>query len=647
MRTSWLMAMGLLAMVPLAAGAQQAPVTGPSGLELAGFEDYVRPAGRMDGGVLRITLEARPAEWQPWGPEGPGIVAHAFSADGEPPRVPAPLIRARAGTPVHVKVRNTFDHPLVVRALQDSFPPQTRPGRSVADSIVVEPHGAGEVRFTPRIPGTYVYTATVVAPRGAVPRPIPGADEANRPFVGILIVDPPEGPLPAERFFILNHWGERSIPASFLPATRFFVNGRSWPHTERLEYQQGDTVRWRIINFTGRPHPMHLHGFYFSIDARGNLRREQVYPLEERRMAVTELLEPAHSMRIAWVPAEPGNWIFHCHFMRHMSRLQTAPLHGPAATHEHDEPAGADLMGGLVMGINVRPGPGYVRSADGPRRRLPLHIGLRPGVFGEQPGYGFVLQEGSTAPASDSIRFPGSLLLLKRGEPTEIVVHNRADVPLGVHWHGLELESWADGVPGWSGMPGSAIPAIQPGDSLAVRMTPPRAGTFMYHVHSEPGHQLAQGLYGPFLVVEPGEEYDPERDRIFLLGSLGTGEDPPAAVNGQVEPGPIDFRAGETYRLRFMHISPDDDKRVSLLAGDRPVEWRHAAKDGADLPAREVREVPAELRINVGETYDFLWTPESAGDFTLRIETTFDRGAPVFPRNAPPPQVQAIPVRVR
>ena len=38
---------------------------------------------------------------------------------------------------------------------------------------------------------------------------------------------------------------------------------------------------------------------------------------------------------------------------------------------------------------------------------------------------------------------------------------------------------------------------------------------------SEPGHELAQGLYGPFLVMEPRQRWDPETDRLFLLGSLG------------------------------------------------------------------------------------------------------------------------------
>jgi len=42
---------------------------------------------------------------------------------------------------------------------------------------------------------------------------------------------------------------------------------------------------------------------------------------------------------------------------------------------------------------------------------------------------------------------------------------------------------------------GEMVQAVAPGERLAVRMTPPRAGTFIYHVHPEPGHQLAKGLY--------------------------------------------------------------------------------------------------------------------------------------------------------
>jgi manganese oxidase len=179
-------------------------------------------------------------------------------------------------------------------------------------------------------------------------------------------------------------------------------------------------------------------------------------------------------------------------------------------------------------------------------------------------------------------------------------------------------------------------------------MTPPRAGTFMYHVHSEPGHQLAQGLYGPFLVLEPGESWDPETDRLFLLASLGAGENAAPALNGELEPGPMEFRAGSTYRLRFMHISPDDNKSIQLLAPDGPAQWRLIARDGADLPPSRVQARDADVpRIDVGSTFDVLWTPAKPGEVTLRVVTRFDAGLTVFPGDGPSPHTMDIPVRVR
>lgn len=618
-----------------------------AGLEVAAFHDNQTAAGRMVDGALHVELEAREAAWFPWGEMGQGLRAHVFAEDGARPSVPGPLIRVGAGTPVRVLVRNSFPDTLVVRGLFDRGEEDRGPLGLAGDPLVVAPGSSAEVDFTPTVPGTYFYLGRVLAD-GWSDGPPPGLPpEGNdRALSGVLVVDAPAAePERDERIFLITHWADPSVEGSALPATRFMINGRSWPHTERLSYTQGDTVRWRVLNLTGREHPMHLHGFYFRVDARGDQRGEVTYGPGERRMAVTETLLPAQNMRITWIPTEPGNWLFHCHFMRHMSWLQTAAVDQVPGDHPPEDAAGEDLMGGLVMGIEVRPRPGYAPAEPEVRRHLDLHVGMRPRVFGDAPGYGFVLQEGGTAPAPDSVRFPGSPIILTRDEPTEIMVHNHADVPLGVHWHGLELESWADGVPDWSGFPDRVRSAIAPGSSFTVRMTPPRAGTFMYHVHSEPGHQLSQGLYGAFLVLEPGDTWDPETDRLFLLGSLGDGIDPPAAVNGQRDPDPIELRAGATYRLRFMHISPDDDKRVRLLAGEEPVTWRHIAKDGADLPAGQARDVAAELRIHVGETYDFLWTPDP-GEYTLRVLTTFDRGAPAFPREAPEPQTQDVIVRI-
>jgi manganese oxidase len=634
--------------IPSAGRPQEhVPASGTS-LRPAAFEDYRIPVGRMEGGVLRINLEAGVAAWQPWGTDGPTVRANVFAADGAAPRIPGPLIRVTAGTPVHITLRNRLPDSIVVRGLRDRStnpPPNQRLGAFTRGFVEVEPGGVAEIRFTPTSPGTYFYFGRVYRslPNGG---PQPVFSVTRGPFEGVMIVDPPgDRPAPDERVFLLGHWADHEYPGSWQPGVRFMINGRAWPYTERLEYAQHDTVRWRVINGTGGGHPMHLHGFHFSVVARGDQWRETVYAPEERQMAVTEHLGASETMRVSWVAKEPGNWLFHCHLMRHMSWLQNAPLEREPASHNHAA-HGTNLLGGMVLGINVRPseaGPSVATAS----RRIALYIGMRPGVFGSDAGYGFVLQERPQPPKPDSIRFPGSTIVLTRGERTEIVLHNQADVPLGVHWHGLELESRSDGVPGWSGAPGAVTPAVTPGDSLVVRITARRSGTFMYHVHSEPGHQLAQGLYGPLLVTEPGRRWEPDTDRVFLLGSLGATLDAPPAVNGSLKPDPMQLRAGTTYRLRFMHISPDDRKQVRLAAGSEPVTWRAFAKDGADLPPALARDGPADFSIDVGETYDFAWTPERPGDFTLRITTTFQTNPPGFARPTPPLHEMEIAVRVR
>ena len=113
--------------------------------------------------------------------------------------------------------------------------------------------------------------------------------------------------------------------------------------------------------------------------------------------------------------------------------------------------------------------------------------------------------------------------MLRRGEPTAVTVHNRLDAATSVHWHGLELESFYDGVAGWSGTAARLAPSIAPGDSCVARFTPPRAGTFIFHSHASEVRQLSLGLFGPLIVLEPGVRWDPDRDRVVVnYSALGT-----------------------------------------------------------------------------------------------------------------------------
>ncbi len=449
------------------------------------FNDNLEAAGRLESGVLTRLL----------GPEEPGAEVLGFAEQGETPQIPGPMIRAPLGTEIRVIVRNPLETPLVLHGLS---------ARRVAamDSVVVPGGEVREVRFTVDAVGTYYYWGTTT---GASFRQRHYEDS---PLSGALIVDPPGSSDPQrDRVFLMGLWiggkDEEGNPDD--GSTFLVINGRPWPLTERLTYDMGDSVRWRIINATQRVHPMHLHGFFYRVDARGDIARDSVYWPGQQRMAVTELMLPGTTMSLAWSPNRPGGWVFHCHLNWHV--VANASLGADRETGEerfqhllrghHDGDPNNHVvegMGGLMLGIFVRPPEGWVPH-EPKRRELRLFVNSDSAAGDERPVFAYILQEGDAEPAPDSILIPGSPLVLWEGEPTSVTVINRTGEATQVHWHGLEIESYYDGVTGVGGYPGRLTPNILPGDSFEMRITPPRAGSYMYHTHVNDIRQQTAGLY--------------------------------------------------------------------------------------------------------------------------------------------------------
>src|SRR5690606_2697014 len=113
------------------------------------------------------------------------------------------------------------------------------------------------------------------------------------------------------------------------------INGRGWPHSERLSYPVGDTIRWRWLNGSYLPHPMHLHGFHYRVLAKGDGQRDRTYPADEVRAVVTEFMLPGSTFAMDWVPTRAGNWLFHCHMAPHISPYPERP-DSARAHDEHD-----------------------------------------------------------------------------------------------------------------------------------------------------------------------------------------------------------------------------------------------------------------------------------------------------------------------
>ena len=561
---------------------------------------YDRPAGSLVNGILTLRLVARMGLWHPEAEDGVGIEVQAFAEEGRALENPGPLIRVPEGTEIRVRVRNAIaGASLVVHGLV------THPV-SGPDSLVVPPGAEREARFTAGAHGTYFYWASTTGVS------LDKRRNVDSQLSGALVVDP-KGARVEDHIFVIGVWvdsvaldGKREVRE--IPV----INGKMFPYTESLEYAIGDSVHWRVINASDREHPMHLHGFFYRLDGLGDARADTAYTSERRPWVVTDNLLSGTTMRVTWSPDRPGNWVFHCHILYHVMGALTLAPHNP------DDPR-MERMSGILIRLHVRGKASSMSPVTtGVARAMHLFVQERPRVYRDEPGFGFVLQDGPRAPAPDSIRIPGSPIILTSGEPVRITVVNRLDEPTAVHWHGIELTSYYDGVPGWSGEPGHVLPSIAAHDSFTAAYTPPRAGTFIYHTHIDDVRQMEAGLYGPLIVLPSGRTFDSTTDHVVTISMHEYPDTFDILFNGRVHPEPLVLKAGVANRIRIVMIPAAGYADLLLLSDTMPVTWRALAKDGADLPAALATSQPAHHLVSVGETYDFEFTPRDSK--ALRLE---------------------------
>lgn len=611
--------------------------------------DNRTPAGKHGRGVLHFPLELRTGNWYPESDTGLSEPVQAFAVPGAHAQIPAPLLRVIEGTTVRAEVRNTLTKDTLTL-----YGFHAHDGAAHAP-IRIAPGETTLIEFKAGRPGTYFYWGQTTGK---------SLDErlgVDSQLSGAFVIDPKDSRDRDDRIFVLGAWTmppDSTGPKPWVPRDVMVINGKSWPHTEHLAFTVGDTVNWRWVNPTVDAHPMHLHGFYFDVLSSGTFEVDTMLSPAQQRKVVTEMMLPGGTMTMRWVPERAGNWVFHCHFAFHVSHLLSL-----AKVPEPVDPGAADAvdhsvhgMRGLVLGIEVKPRTGAAKAANAnstaPPRKIRLFAQTAPNRYQLQtetgiknaPGYAFLLRaEEQPSPPADSLPLMSPPLLLHKGEPVAITVINRLRAPTAVHWHGIELDSYVDGVPGWSGNAGHIAPMIAPGDSFVAAFTPPRAGTFIYHSHSNEDHQISSGLYGALIVLEPGAAYDAERERTILITGRGPDIDH-GRVNNQDKPDTMNLIAGETYRFRLININVGWRVVVSLASGAGVAHWRPIAKDGADLPASQSAVRPASILMGPGETADFLFTPTRAGAMKLDVVTHLDgwrvtvpiQVAPTRPRSAIP-----------
>jgi len=540
-------------------------------------------------------------------------VTALFGEEGHAPSNPGPLLRVQLGTRIDVTMRNALpDTVYFISACR--FP--------CKDAVRVAPGETGHLSVTPSAVGTFVYYALPVH-HGV---PVLSSDEGGQ-LRAVLVVDPAGAPPRPDHIIVTNiyeHLRDKADPSKGARVL-FTFNGRMWPYTERLTYTVGDSVRWRLVNLGGGQHPLHLHGFYFKVESRGDGVVDTPIPPEKQPLVVTENIALPGTFQMVWSPDRAGNWLFHCHRPVHMGAwlkdelYDREPKFEEAIALSHADHMGDD-MSGLVIGIKVLPARG-VAAAGGERpsvaNRLQLVAAKTSDSYGPEPTLGYSLRRsGDTAsPAATS---PGPILTVTRGERTQVAVVNHLSVPTTVHWHGIELESYNDGVGGWSGAGAHLAPMIAPNDSFVATFTPPRAGTFIYHTHMNDLGQMAAGMYGALIVLEPGEKWDDATDHVFAVGQYGLMAPAWTVVNGRPAQQPLVLKAGVPHRFRFLSMTLDDDTDVSIARNDSVVTWTPVAKDAMQIPAAERTPRAAKVHFGPGETYDFELTPQR-GEYQMKV----------------------------
>ncbi len=192
---------------------------------------------------------------------------------------------------------------------------------------------------------------------------------------------------------------------------------------------------------------------------------------------------------------------------------------------------------------------------------------------------------------------PGPQIRVTAGDHVRVTINNTFPEATTVHFHGLEIPSNEDGVPGLGQDP------IQPGKSFTYDFTVQdnNVGTYFYHSHYDDLKQVSGGLYGAFIVApRPGSaqaQRQPQYDQEYIqMISEMSGY---YVINGKSFPDTQVMRVkhGQTILVRVINIG--ELIHPMHLHGHF---FNIVAEDGAPLAQPVQRDT---LQIAPGESDDF------------------------------------------
>jgi len=248
----------------------------------------------------------------------PGDVTYPmFLINGRPPDDPY-VLQVRRGERLRLRLLNAAadthfafsidNHPLTLVASDGQLVEPLD-----ADAVVLGMGERADVLLAATKPGAYRLLATPLgkkgravgllrylgAPRSAAPAANAAIEKPLRiPSYSDLRASEPSAVRAKAREFRLDLSMDMSKPY------RWLLGGQAFPDADMIRVDRGEPVRFVIRNRTMMPHPMHLHGHFFTLTAGGPRKDTAVVP-------------PQVTAKLDFVADNPGTWMIHCHNLYH------------------------------------------------------------------------------------------------------------------------------------------------------------------------------------------------------------------------------------------------------------------------------------------------------------------------------------------
>ena len=277
------------------------PSSGPDYQPVATLNGWTLP-WRMNGEWKEFHLVAEPVVRE----IAPGMKAHLWGYNGQSP---GPTIEAVEGDKVRIFVTNRLPehttvhwHGMLLPNGMDGVGGLTQPHIKPGKTFVYE--------FVLQKSGTFMYH--------------PHADEMVQMAMGMMgfFVIHPRDPkfmrVDRDFVFLLNAYD--IDPGSYVPKVMTMTdfnlwtwNSRVFPGIDHLVVRRGDRVRVRMGNLTMTNHPIHMHGYHFSVTCT-----DGGWVPESARWPEVSIDVPVGAMRAFEFTADvPGDWAIHCHKSHH------------------------------------------------------------------------------------------------------------------------------------------------------------------------------------------------------------------------------------------------------------------------------------------------------------------------------------------